>query len=74
VKEFSVFLCLNSPKIPICVFPKEKTSKPKGEIKTHQRRKNWKVKKSKQPKQKQICTKGAYENLMQQIPWETERK
>jgi hypothetical protein len=34
------------------VFPKAKTGKHKGEIKTHQRRKNWKAKKSKQQKQK----------------------
>jgi hypothetical protein len=35
------------------VFPKAETSKHKGEIKTHQRRKNWKAKKSKQkPKNK----------------------
>jgi hypothetical protein len=52
-----------------------KTSKHKGKINTHQRRKNWKAKKSKQQKQKKyICTEGASENLMQQIPWETERK
>ena len=31
---------------------KAKTGKHKGEIKTHQRRKNWKAKKSKQEKQK----------------------
>ena len=34
-----------------CIF-KSKTGKHKGEIKTHQRRKNWKAKKSKQEKQK----------------------
>ena len=36
----------------IGVFPKAKTGKHKGEIKTHQRGKNWKAKKSKQKKQK----------------------
>ena len=36
----------------VCLFPKAKTGKHKGEIKTHQRRKNWKAKKSKQQKQK----------------------
>ena len=46
-----------------------KTSKHKGEIKTHQRRKNWKAKKSKQQKQKtNMHTEGASENLMQQSP------
>jgi hypothetical protein len=51
------------------VFPKAKTGKHKGEIKTHQRRKNWKAKKSKQKKKKkQIYTEGASENLMRQSP------
>jgi hypothetical protein len=51
------------------VFPKAKTGKHKGEIKTHQRRKNWKAKKSKQQKKKkQIYTEGASENLMRQSP------
>jgi hypothetical protein len=51
------------------VFPKAKTGKHKGEIQTHQRRKNWKAKKSKQQKQKkQIYTEGASENLMRQSP------
>jgi hypothetical protein len=34
-------------------------------------KKNWKAKKS---KQKQICTEGVSENIMQRIPWETEIK
>jgi hypothetical protein len=29
---------------------------------------------SKEIQTKKICTKGAFENPMQQIPWETERK
>jgi hypothetical protein len=33
------------------VFPKAKPGKPKGEIKTHQRKKNWKAKKYKQKNQ-----------------------
>jgi hypothetical protein len=49
------------------VFPKAKTGKHKGEIKTHQRRKNWKAKKSKQNK-KQVYTEGASKNLMRQSP------
>jgi hypothetical protein len=50
------------------VFPKAKTGKHKGEIKTHQRRKNWKAKKSKQKNKKQKYTEGASENLMRQSP------
>jgi hypothetical protein len=42
------------------VFPKEKTGKHKGEIKTHQRRKNWKAKKSKQQKQKNKYTQKVH--------------
>jgi hypothetical protein len=51
-EEIFYRLCLNSSVIQVCVFPKEKTGKHKGEIKTHQRRKNLKAKKSKQQKQK----------------------
>jgi hypothetical protein len=39
------------------VFPKAKTGKHKGEIKTHQRRKNWKAKKSKQKKKNKYSQK-----------------
>jgi hypothetical protein len=52
-KRFSHGLCLNGSVMQVGVFPKAKTGKHKGEIKTHQRRKNWKAKKSKQkPKNK----------------------
>jgi hypothetical protein len=53
VKEFSIFLCLNSSKIQVCVFPKEKlisirekskhTSKERfesKEIHTHKKKEN----------------------------------
>jgi hypothetical protein len=66
-KKFSNGLFLNSSVYKVGVFPKAKTSKHKGEIKTHQRRKNWKAKKSKQNK-KQVYTEGASENLMRQSP------
>jgi hypothetical protein len=68
-EEIFYLLCLNSSVMQVGVFPKAKTGKHKGEIKTHQRRKNWKENKSKQQKQKkQKCTEGASENLMQQSP------
>jgi hypothetical protein len=51
-EEIFYRLCLNSSVMQVGVFPKAKTGKHKGEIKTHQRRKNWKAKKSKQQKQK----------------------
>jgi hypothetical protein len=54
--------------IQVGVFPKSKTGKHKGEIQTHQRRKNWKAKKSKQQKQKTNIHRSASENLMQQSP------
>jgi hypothetical protein len=53
----------------VCVFPKEKTSNHKGEIKTHQRRKKLESKEIQTTKtKKQICIEGASENLMQQSP------
>jgi hypothetical protein len=50
---------------------KRKTNKHKRKQNTPAK-KNLKAKKSKK-KQKKICTEGASENLMQQIPWETEK-
>ena len=52
----------------MCISKSKKIGKHKGEIKTHQRRKNWKAKKSKQQKQKTKYTEGASENLMRQSP------
>jgi hypothetical protein len=52
------------------VYFKRKTDKHKRKQNTPAK-KNLKAKKSKQKKK---CTEGASENLMQQIPWETERK
>jgi hypothetical protein len=54
------------------VYFKKKTDKHKWKQNTPVK-KNWKAKKSKQKNKKKICTEGASENLMQQIPWETEK-
>jgi hypothetical protein len=56
----------------VCVFQKQKLISIKGNQNTPAK-KDLKAKKSKQQKQKKICTEGASENLMQQIPWETEK-
>jgi hypothetical protein len=45
ISSWSLFEWLSAQ---VDVFPKAKTGKHKGEIQTHRRRKNWKVKKSKQ--------------------------
>ena len=55
------------------VFQKERLISINGN-KTHQRRKIGKQINPNKKNKKQICTEGASENLMQQIPWETERK
>jgi hypothetical protein len=54
------------------VYFKKKTDKHKRKQNTPAK-KDLKAKKSKQKNKKQICTEGASENLMQQIPWETEK-
>jgi hypothetical protein len=58
-------------KMQVCVFPKTKTDKNKRKQNTPAK-KDLKAKKSK--KQKEICIECAFENFMQQIPWETKRK
>jgi hypothetical protein len=53
---------------------KGRTDNHKWKQNTPVKKKNWKARKSKQQKQKtKICTVGASENLMPQIPWETEK-
>jgi hypothetical protein len=68
------FLCLNSSKIQVCVFQQQKLVSIREKSKHTSEEKIGKQRNPNNKNKKQICTEGASENLMQQIPWETERK
>ena len=73
-EEIFYRLCLNSSVMQVGVFSKAKTGKHNEKSKHTSEEKIGKQRNPNNKNKKQICTEGASENLMQQIPWETERK
>jgi hypothetical protein len=55
-------------------FQKKKLVSTREKSKHTNEKKNGKQRNPNNKNEKQICTEGASKNLMQQIPWETERK
>jgi hypothetical protein len=57
----------------VCVFPQQKLVSIREKSKHTSEEKIGKQRNPNKKNKKQICTEGASENLMQPIPWETEK-